>query len=185
MGPSLVFDNRDITKLKTHCLVGTEASIGGEQNIVVKLLRFPTKTGLLGIMRAFSRRLVKLLVLFRREPCSMRDFCRCAIRRGQIRQMIDPSVAQSRFEDLAQRHDFLVHGVMRRRLATLRLALFKAMDAIFIDLASRDLWKNHAAEEWNQVAVCPCVLSARIGRTALSLRHDVEFAQVQLRSFTE
>jgi hypothetical protein len=74
---------------------------------------------------------------------------------------------------------------MRWRLATLRLALFKAMDAVFIDLAIGNLWKNHAAEEWNQVSVCPCLLSARIGWTALSLRHDVEFAQVQLRSFAE
>jgi hypothetical protein len=73
LAAALVFDHRDIAKLKTHCLVGTEAGIGGEQNIIVKLFRFPTKTGLLGIMRAFSRRLVKLLVLFRREPCSMRN----------------------------------------------------------------------------------------------------------------
>jgi hypothetical protein len=29
------------------------------------------------------------------------------------------------------------------------------------------------------------VLSASIGRAALSLRHDVKFAQVQLRSFAE
>ena len=59
------------------------------------------------------------------------------------------------------------------------------MDAVFIDLASGNLWKNHAAEEWNQVSVCPGVLSARIGRAPLSLRHDVEFAQVQLRGFAE
>jgi hypothetical protein len=54
----------------------------------------------------------------------------------------------------------------------------KLMDGIFIDLASRDLGKDHAAEERNQVAVCPRVLSARIGRAELSVRHDVEFAQV-------
>src|SRR5882757_9048671 len=35
------------------------------------------------------------------------------------------------------------------------------------------------------MAICTRVLSARIGRTALSLRHDVEFAQVQLRSLAE
>jgi hypothetical protein len=44
--------------------------------------------------------------------------------------MIDPSVPQSRFENLAQRHDLLVHGAMRGRLAARRLALFKSMDAI-------------------------------------------------------
>src|SRR6266702_2673324 len=85
--------------------------------------------------------------------------------------MVDPSMPQSRFENLAQRHDFLVHGVMRRRLAAHRLTFLKAMDAIFINLASRDLGKDHAAEERNQVAICPRVLSARIGRATLSLRH--------------
>jgi hypothetical protein len=92
--------------------------------------------------------------------------------------MIDPSVPQSRLENLAQRHDLLVHGVMRWRLAAQRLTFLKAMDAIFIDLASRDLGKDHAAEERNQVAVCPRVLSACIGRAPLSLRHYVEFAKV-------
>ena len=77
--------------------------------------------------------------------------------------MIDPSVPQSRFENLAQRHGLLVHCAMRWRLASHRLTFLKAMDAIFIDLASRDLGQAHAAEEWNQVAVCPRVLSARIG----------------------
>jgi hypothetical protein len=99
--------------------------------------------------------------------------------------VIDPSVPQSRFENLAQRHDFPVHGVMRWRLAAHRLSFFKAMDAIFIDLASRDLGKNHAAEERDEMAIGTRVLSARIGRATLSLRHDVEFAQVQLRSFAE
>jgi hypothetical protein len=47
LAAAFVFDYRDVAKLKTHRLVGTEASIGGEQNIVVKLFRFPTKTGLL------------------------------------------------------------------------------------------------------------------------------------------
>jgi hypothetical protein len=32
--------------------------------------------------------------------------------------MIDPSMPQSRLEYLAQRHDFLMHGVVRWRLAT-------------------------------------------------------------------
>src|SRR5260370_40532799 len=99
--------------------------------------------------------------------------------------MIDPSVPQGRFENLAQRHDFLMHGVMRRRLAAHRLTFLKSMDAIFIDLARRDLRKNHVAEERDEMAIGTRVLSARIGRVALSLRHDVEFAQVQLRSFTE
>jgi hypothetical protein len=48
--------------------------------------------------------------------------------------MIDPSVSQGRFENLAQRHDFLMHGVMRLRFAEHRLAFFKPMDAIFIPI---------------------------------------------------
>src|ERR1019366_2696074 len=99
--------------------------------------------------------------------------------------MIDPSVPQSRFENLAQRHDLLVHGVMRWRLAAQRSTSLKAMDAIFIDLASRDLRKDHAAEERDEMTVGTRVLAARIGRAALSLSHDVELAQVQLRSFAE
>jgi len=52
-------------KLKTQRLIGTEASVGGEQNVIVELLRFPTEAGLFGIDGAFPRRLVKLFVLFR------------------------------------------------------------------------------------------------------------------------
>ena len=62
---ALVFEHRDIAELKTHRLVGAESGVCGEQNIIVKLFRFPTKTGLLGVLGAFPRRLKKLLVLFR------------------------------------------------------------------------------------------------------------------------
>ncbi len=99
--------------------------------------------------------------------------------------MVDPSVPQSCFEDLAQRHDFLVHGVMRRRFAASSPAFFKPVNAIFIDFASRDLGKHHAAEKRDQVTICTRVLSARIGRAPLSLRDDVEFAQGQLSRFAE
>lgn len=47
---ALVFNNRNIAKLKTHCLVGTEPPARGEQNRVVKLFRFATKTEMLRIM---------------------------------------------------------------------------------------------------------------------------------------
>ena len=42
----LVFGHRNIAELKTPRLVGAEPDIGGEQNIIVKLFCFPTKTGL-------------------------------------------------------------------------------------------------------------------------------------------
>jgi hypothetical protein len=99
--------------------------------------------------------------------------------------MIDPSVPQSRFENLAQRHDFLMHGVMRWRLAAHRLSFFKAMDAIFVDLASIDLRKKHVAEERHEMPIGASVLSTRVGRIPLSLRHDVEFTQIQFRGFSE
>src|ERR1017187_4537789 len=99
--------------------------------------------------------------------------------------MVDPSVPQSRFENLAQRDDFLVRGVMRWRFAAHSVAFFKPMDTILIDLASRDLRKDHAAEERDEMTVGTRVLSARVGCTPLSLRHDVELAQVQLRRLAE
>ncbi len=52
-------------ELKTPRLIGAESGVSGEQNIIVKLFRFPTKTGLLWVLGAFPRCLIKLLVLFR------------------------------------------------------------------------------------------------------------------------
>jgi hypothetical protein len=39
----LIFGHRDIAELKTPRLVGAESSVGGEQNIIVQLFRFPRK----------------------------------------------------------------------------------------------------------------------------------------------
>jgi hypothetical protein len=38
-----------VAKLKTQRLIGTEASVSGEQNVIVELLRLPTEARLLGI----------------------------------------------------------------------------------------------------------------------------------------
>src|ERR1035441_3603136 len=89
----------------------------------------------------------------------------------------DRAIPKVGLKNLAQRDDFLVRGVMRRRFAAHSVAFFKPMDTVFVDRASRDLGKHHAAETRNQVAICTRVLPARIGRTPLSLRDDVEFAQ--------
>src|ERR1017187_5371705 len=99
--------------------------------------------------------------------------------------MIDPSMPQSCLENLAQSHDFLVHGVMRQWLAAKSLAFFQPTDTVLVDLARGDFRKHHVAEERDQVAVRTRVLSTRIGRAPLSLRDDVEFAQVQLTRFAE
>jgi hypothetical protein len=61
----LVFGHRDIAELKTPRLVGAESGVGGEQYIIVKLFCFPTKTGLLRVLGALSRCLIKLPILFR------------------------------------------------------------------------------------------------------------------------
>ena len=92
--------------------------------------------------------------------------------------MVDRSVPQRRFENLAQRHDLLVHRAMCWRLATGCLGFFESMDAIFIDLARSDFGKNHAAEEWYEITIRTRMLTTRVGRISLSLRHDVELAQI-------
>jgi hypothetical protein len=61
----LVFGHRNIAELKTPRLIGAESGVSGEQNIIVKLFRFPTKTGLLWVLDTFPRCLIKLPVLFR------------------------------------------------------------------------------------------------------------------------
>src|SRR5450756_348274 len=99
--------------------------------------------------------------------------------------MIDPSMPQSCLENLAQSHDFLVHGVMRQWLAALSLAFFEPTDTILVDFARGDCRKHHVAEERDQMAICTRVLSARVGRAPFSLRDDVEFPQVQLTCFAE
>ena len=65
LAAAFVFGYCDIAELKSHRLVGAESRVGGEQNIIVKLLRLPTKTGLLWVLGAFPRCLIKLPVLFR------------------------------------------------------------------------------------------------------------------------
>jgi hypothetical protein len=74
--------------------------------------------------------------------------------------MVDPSVPQSRFENLAQRDDFLVRGVMRWRFAAHSVAFFKPMDTVSVDLASRISGSTMLPKNgirWPFVrACCPC-----------------------------
>ena len=59
------------------------------------------------------------------------------------------------------------------------------MDAVFVDLASRDLKKQHFAKKGDQVAIRTRMLPPRIGWAPLSLSDDVELAQIQICGFPE
>jgi hypothetical protein len=59
-----VFDDGHVPKLKAAGFIGPQAGVGREQNIVVKLFRFPLEARLLGFMRALER--LSSLVLVRR-----------------------------------------------------------------------------------------------------------------------
>jgi hypothetical protein len=63
--------------------------------------------------------------------------------------MIYPSMPQGCLKNLAESHDFLMHGVARWGLAAHSLALFEPMDAILVDLARRNLRKDHGPKERN------------------------------------
>ena len=99
--------------------------------------------------------------------------------------MVDPSVLDGGLHDLTQCHDFLVHGVMRRRLAAPGHRLFKTSDAVSLDFARRDFGENQATEKRNEMTVGAGMLSTRICAAALTLRDDVEFAQILFGRFAE
>ena len=95
--------------------------------------------------------------------------------------MIDPPVPQGRFENLTQRHDFLVHGIARGRLATLLDCFLMAMNPVLLDLSGCDLGKTHVAEERHQMKPQPCAVAFHVLGVALPLGDDLVFA-VELRS---
>ena len=89
------------------------------------------------------------------------------------------------FQGLAQRHDFVVHGAMCRRLAAFLHRLFVTMNAVFLDLAGSDFREAQMAEERHQVHLRPPVLAFDVDLAALALRDDVVFAQVLFGSLAE
>ncbi len=70
----VVFNDCHVPELKAPRFIGPEAGVGREQHVIVKLFAFPFEARLLGLMRAFSRGLVELLVFLGREPRPVRDF---------------------------------------------------------------------------------------------------------------
>src|SRR5580658_1679270 len=67
----------------------------------------------------------------------------------------EPSVAQRGLQGLAQRHDFVVHGAVCRRLATFRNCLLVSVNSIIHDFSRGDLRDVHVSEEGHQVNARP------------------------------
>ena len=119
---------------------GPEAmALAQQKGLTQAGFRFPTKTGLLWVLDTFPRCLHK-------AACTLPGRTTLYGKSSGTRDMAlrnpgddRPSVPQSCFENLPQRHDLLVHSATRWRFAAQGLALFKSMDAIFVDLARRDL----------------------------------------------
>jgi hypothetical protein len=72
----VVFNDYNVLELKTPRLVGPKAGVGCEKNIVVKLLRFPSVTRRLRLLRAFAGGFVELFIFLGREAGVVRDFWR-------------------------------------------------------------------------------------------------------------
>jgi len=67
----LVIDNRDVPKFKPSGFIGTQASIGHEQHIVVQLGRSPSPIFALGLLSAFARRSIESFIYSSGEkPCA-------------------------------------------------------------------------------------------------------------------
>ena len=71
---AFVLDDLDVAILKLVRLVRPQAGVGHEQNVVVKLFRFPLVTIVFRVLRPFAGGGVELLVLLRRKPAAVRDF---------------------------------------------------------------------------------------------------------------
>ncbi|MGH9771276.1 MAG: hypothetical protein ACRD4Q_06220, partial [Candidatus Acidiferrales bacterium] len=69
-----VLDDGHVAELQAPRFIRTQAGVGGEQDVVVKLFRFLFVTRILGLVRAASCCFVKFFVFLRGEPCPVRDF---------------------------------------------------------------------------------------------------------------
>ena len=86
-------------------------------------------------------------------------------------------MAERGFQRLAQRHDFLVHGVIGGRLAARGDGFFMPVNPVFLNLAGGDFREAESAEERDQVVSRSLVLASDIAFAALALRDDVVFPQ--------
>ena len=65
------------------------------------------------------------------------------VRRRQVGETVEPSVADGGFQRLAQGHDFLMHGVVGGRFAEVRDSFLMPVDAVFLNLAGGDFREAH------------------------------------------
>ncbi len=75
----------------------------------------------------------------------MRNLTGRLVRRREVGEVVEPAMTDGRLQHLSDRHDLIVNGAARRRLAGRER--LDAMDAIFLELAGCDLGKAEIAEE--------------------------------------
>ena len=179
----VVIDDGHIAELQPPGLVRPEAGIHGEQHVVVELLAFPFEAVLFRLVRALARRLVELLVFFGRKPRPVRNLGGGSVRLRQVGEPVQPAVAHSRLERLAQRHDLLMHGVMRGRFSEFLVRFLVPVNAVLLYGSRCDFGEAHLPEKRNKVIARPPVLALDVVLVSLALRDDVVFLQILFGGF--
>src|ERR1035441_6830720 len=180
-----VIDDLHIAIFKAARLVRSEAGIGHEQDIVVKLFRFPFVAVIFRTVCPSPGGFIKLLVFLRGKPRTVGDLPGRPVGLGQIRKPVQPSVAHGGFEGLPENNDFLMHGAPGRWLSVFLHRFLVAMNAVLLHLARRDLGKSHVAEEGHQVNPEARAVALNVLGIALALGDDLVFALELHSGFAE
>ncbi len=85
-------------------------------------------------------------------------------------------MAYGGFERLPENHDFLMHGAPGWRLSVFLDRFLVAMNAVFLNLAGRDLGKSHVAEEGHQMKPEARAVAFNVLGITLTLGDDLIFA---------
>src|ERR1017187_3076953 len=173
---ALIIDDLHVAVFKVVRFVRTQAGVGHEQDIVVKLFGFPFVAGIFRGVSPAPGGFVELLVFLRGEPSTVRDLPRRPVGLGQIRKPVQPSVAHSGFEGLPQNNDFLMHGAPGRRLSVFLHRFLVAMNAVLLYLAGRDLGKSHVAKEGQEMKPEASAVAFNVLGITLAFGDDLVFA---------
>src|ERR1039457_5663528 len=173
---ALIIDDLHGAVFKVVRCVRTQAGVGHEQDIVVKLFGFPFVAGIFRSVSPAPGGFIELLVFLRGKPSTVRDLPRRPVGLGQIRKPVQPSVAHSGFEGLPQNNDFLMHGTPGRRLSVFLHRFLVAMNAVLLYLAGRDLGKSHVAKERHQMKPEASAVAYNVLGITLALGDDLVFA---------
>lgn len=148
----LVLLDGHVAVLKPISLVGPQAGVGHEQDVVMELFGgiLPIETS--GGFGALTGVGVELLVFLGREPGAVRDLTRCLVRGREVWKVADPAVTQGSLHDLSQSDGLMVEGTACRHLAGLRMRL-EPHDTEFLYLARCDGAKRHLTEIGEEVVV--------------------------------